>query len=558
MLLQIDPNRHKIAVKILLWVVMAVRPLTLSELSAALGPAVKPSANFTRDDVMRDHLSYCGYFLTIRENEIHLIHQSAKEYLLRETQDADPVLESFRIQEIFGNLEVACRCIDYLQDGALADNVSEDVTIYYLSFEEFPLLEYAVLYWTVHAQCLARSNYIFDLSHPFYGKGSRIRQHWLETFNLLDGPLFELTDSSNLLRLASCFGIVPLAENLFLRKSLKQKAKRLIDIFHRKDSEGRTALYWAAIRGHLAMVQLLLDKGADVDSEDKYNQTALIAAVSRTHTDVVRLLLKRGANTERFRQYCLSPLQHAILTGNEELVRLLLENGANIRVPIDSYSDRNITIFRLLLEKGTKIESRHRDGQLALQTAASSGVEAVALILLEKGLDIEAKDFFGFTLLHTAAEHNFLALLRLLVEEKADIEARTDWGDTVLHIAAWSCQEAMVRVLLEKGADIGAKNNSEETALHLAIRAGDKDCKAVVKLLLEEGVDFNAKNNAGETALHLAVTSDWWVRKEAAIRILLEKGADIGAKNNSGETALQLAIRAGNVELHALFGDDEF
>ena len=50
--LQIDVNRRETAAEILRWVVMAISPLTLSELGAATN--VRPSVGFSQDEVMRD------------------------------------------------------------------------------------------------------------------------------------------------------------------------------------------------------------------------------------------------------------------------------------------------------------------------------------------------------------------------------------------------------------------------------------------------------------------------------------------------------------------------
>ncbi|OBT40534.1 hypothetical protein VE00_08988 [Pseudogymnoascus sp. WSF 3629] len=142
MLLQIDDNRRETAAKILRWVVMAVRPLTLSELSAAIETAVVPSAMFSCDEVMRHQVSYCGYFLTIKEDEVKLTHQSAKDYLLRKSRDSNPELENFRVKEDMGNLEIARKCLDYLQRGALADG-KVDLQRNYSHLKAFPLLSAA-------------------------------------------------------------------------------------------------------------------------------------------------------------------------------------------------------------------------------------------------------------------------------------------------------------------------------------------------------------------------------------------------------------------------------
>jgi hypothetical protein len=104
MLLQINDRRRETVVKILKWVVMAVRPLTLSELSAAIEPSVRPSVVLSCDEAIRDQVAFCGYFLTIKENKVGLIHQSAKDYLLRKTSDLNRELEFFRIEEEKANL----------------------------------------------------------------------------------------------------------------------------------------------------------------------------------------------------------------------------------------------------------------------------------------------------------------------------------------------------------------------------------------------------------------------------------------------------------------------
>ncbi|XP_021323449.1 ankyrin repeat- and BTB/POZ domain-containing protein 3-B isoform X1 [Danio rerio] len=77
--------------------------------------------------------------------------------------------------------------------------------------------------------------------------------------------------------------------------------------------QGMTPLMYACVRGDEAMVQMLLDAGADINSE---------------------LLLDAGANVEGSLQdgmenYTETPLQLASAAGNFELVSLLLERGAD-------------------------------------------------------------------------------------------------------------------------------------------------------------------------------------------------------------------------------------
>jgi ankyrin repeat domain-containing protein 50 len=69
LLLQINVKRRETAAKILRWVVMAIRPLTLSELSAAVEIAIRPTFDFRLVDVIRDQVLCCGHLLIIKEGK---------------------------------------------------------------------------------------------------------------------------------------------------------------------------------------------------------------------------------------------------------------------------------------------------------------------------------------------------------------------------------------------------------------------------------------------------------------------------------------------------------
>jgi ankyrin repeat protein len=75
---------------------------------------------------------------------------------------------------------------------------------------------------------------------------------WLKTYWAIEG-FDDPPKSFTLLHLASCFGILPLAENLLLKKSLINKVKRLLYL-NKIDDKRRTALIWAAQLGHEAVV----------------------------------------------------------------------------------------------------------------------------------------------------------------------------------------------------------------------------------------------------------------------------------------------------------------
>ena len=89
-----------------------------------------------------------------------------------------------------------------------------------------------------------------------------------------------------------------------------------------------TALHAAAAAGRESVVQLLLEKGADVNAQGGQYGNALHAAVLGGHKRIVQLLLEKGADVNALGPHG-NPLQAASFQGHEDVVRLLLEKGAD-------------------------------------------------------------------------------------------------------------------------------------------------------------------------------------------------------------------------------------
>lgn len=474
-LLQIDVDKRKIAADILRWMIMAIRPLTLSELSTGIGNTDRPSEIFSsRDEITQHQLSYCGDLLIFKEDEVTLLHQSVKDYLLREKRDPNPELEFFRIKKEAGNLEISRKCLDSLQKDAVV-NVKlkkyrdEDL-------EAFPLLSYAATNWLDHARTLPRQADIFDLSIPFYQRKSRYRTGWLMVYwPQTRAFYFDCRPPRSLLHLACHFGLLPLVEKLLLGNSPKRVAKRLL-FLNITDEQGKTALHWAAIGGHKSTMSFLLEQGAEVKAKDrsrtKSGSTALHFAAQLGHQAVVQLLLDNGARVDAKCKRLQQTALYLAARGNREaVVRLLLENGANPN-------------------------ARSSDGYIPLHTACSGGNTTVAGLLLDKGANIEARCTSAqLTALHLAARQD-AATVRLLLARGADIEAKTMSGTSALHLAAGHRDESMALMLLEMGANTMIKDNSTgQTALHNAARLG-RD--AVVQLMIKKGASFDDVDNYGK------------------------------------------------------------
>ena len=80
--------------------------------------------------------------------------------------------------------------------------------------------------------------------------------------------------------------------------------------------------------GLTEVVQLLLDRGADVDSESGALVYPLAWAISQGHKDTVELLLDRGAKTDNWVGSFFNARQCANMYDREEMTQLLLRRRA--------------------------------------------------------------------------------------------------------------------------------------------------------------------------------------------------------------------------------------
>ncbi|KAF5842872.1 ankyrin repeat-containing domain protein [Dunaliella salina] len=97
------------------------------------------------------------------------------------------------------------------------------------------------------------------------------------------------------------------------------------------EETGTSALWVAAWRGSLAMVELCIHAGADVNlSRTKGGYTPLLIATANKHLQVVQALLKRGASPDASDEAGICPLFVAAGLGRSDIVKELIDHGASI------------------------------------------------------------------------------------------------------------------------------------------------------------------------------------------------------------------------------------
>ncbi len=183
-------------------------------------------------------------------------------------------------------------------------------------------------------------------------------------------------------------------------------------------------LYDAAQRGDVTAVATLLGRGADPnETGDDDGTTALIAAAFLGHVDVVRLLVERGAEIDRPNAHGSRALGAAARNAKGRVIAHLLKAGASLTAEAES-------------------------GATAFMDAAI-GPPHVVRVFLEHGVDVNAVSSKGYTALHCAARNDLYGpeVIRLLLDAGADPSRRDARGRTPRDLAAELGRTRNVEVL---------------------------------------------------------------------------------------------------------------
>eukprot|EP00071_Canis_lupus_P034941 XP_022268498.1 ankyrin repeat and death domain-containing protein 1A isoform X12 [Canis lupus familiaris] len=143
--------------------------------------------------------------------------------------------------------------------------------------------------------------------------------------------------------------------------------------------EGNTALHLAASRGHLAVLQRLVDIRLDLEEQNTKGLTALHAAAEGVHADCVQLLLEAGSSVNALTQKKQSCLHYAALGGSEDVARALIHAGGQTNVADHGASPMHLAVkhnfpalVQLLIDAGSDLDATDNQGKTALAVAARS------------------------------------------------------------------------------------------------------------------------------------------------------------------------------------------
>ncbi len=154
-----------------------------------------------------------------------------------------------------------------------------------------------------------------------------------------------------------------------------------------------TVLMAAAGGGYADVVSSMLEKGVDVNVEDRQGYTALTYAAGEGHTEIVKLLVRAGSRSNVNKSFGRA-LAVAVGRGHTEIAGLLIEEGASLNEKTKSYglttlmvaANKGYTeIVRALIDKGAEVNARALNGLTALRLAENQGHSEIVRLLQDAG-----------------------------------------------------------------------------------------------------------------------------------------------------------------------------
>ena len=340
-------------------------------------------------------------------------------------------------------------------------------------------------------------------------------------------------------------------------------------------SDGMTALHWAAELGNAELVRLLADAGADLEAVTRIGDlTALHIGAEVGQGGAVRALLEAGAKVEARNVNGSAPLHFAALSGSADAVAALADHGADVDVreakwgqtPLMFAASRNrASAIRALIERGAevgvtskvvlfqdladkeKLTRTVRDSVLAIYQAQSADPDTWTPTLAQTQEALRAARA------HEPVEPVEASRLVRIDWDSAQTAGRAPTAQeragyhggltALLHAVREGHREAAL-ALLEGGADIDQRSGGDlSTPINSAMINGHYDLGLE---LLRRGADPNIPNYpSGITPLYAVINTRWanksrypqqraFEQQEAShietMRALLDAGANVNAR----------------------------
>jgi ankyrin repeat protein len=291
----------------------------------------------------------------------------------------------------------------------------------------------------------------------------------------------------------------------------------------------------AAAKGHIEIVKLLLEQGADPNLPEEGiapHGHALYSAVANGHYEIAKLLLENGAYPNPEVESSADALSRAMMNSDQQMIDLLCSYGAARAVHLLAYHGDVRTAAAVFAANAALA-----DDPEALTNAAGEGQEAFVRLMLryqpdlpkritfpawsvgaktrelnellfKHGMDPSQPDWLRITPLHQFARKGDVERAAIFIDHGADLNARDeDICSTPLGWAAKFGKLLMVEFLLRRGAKPNLPDDLPDSAwatpLAWAMRRGHHQ----IVELLNQYEQTGALPRTG-LELYLAVAED--------------------------------------------------
>ena len=343
------------------------------------------------------------------------------------------------------------------------------------------------------------------------------------------------------------------------RRTVRELLARGVDV-NAVQSDGGTALHWAAHWNDTETAKLLIESGAHVDVLNELGVAPLSLAALNGSLDMTTVLLRAGADPNRSLPGGETVLMTGARTGNVEVVHALLAEGAAVNVSghwkgqtplMWAAAEGQADVAQVLIDRGADVHARSQHGSTALLLAARIGDVETARVLLRGGADVNATEPLLPVDARIDVEESQTSRRSPLLVASLSVAATSGWEYRL--VVKPSPHEELALLLLEEGADPNMPDSIGRTPLHAAVETGRAN---LVKSLLAHGADPNArftepppplKGDFVPTGRYLGATPLWLaagarVPDVEILRLLTAGGADPNLGATDGATPLMAAV----------------
>jgi ankyrin repeat protein len=246
--------------------------------------------------------------------------------------------------------------------------------------------------------------------------------------------------------------------------------------------------------GSVAVVQILLEHGANIDQRLTGDRTALSEACASGHIVMARLLIAHGAEVNSWSQGG-TPIFAACINGRDAMVQLLLEHGAEMKSPhhgetplFAACMGGHAAVVQLLIEHGAAFDSPDDSGnatghfaRILLFVACLQGNTTIVRMLISYGAEISDELVLW---LRKQQYDEFESLMRIFASENVPSTCSPP-VKRLLSVASRHGFENIVQSLFQNGAKFSAKEHFDAFSA-----ASRRSHSSVVKTLIANESDL--------------------------------------------------------------------